>query len=180
MFGDDAGGEIPGPDTQTKPHTSQSVPSNQNQFRKLFTSERPLIVRMKRFCEAANECRSQQQINACSEALINIQSTFNQFKRPTNEITDSDLVVELVEQVDDQLENCTKLYQSVKQHLSSCASKKPPKELKCDEDGAELNPADSVSEVTDWISIYYQLVNFQQTDQKLTEASFIVSQIIAS
>ena len=170
LIGDDTGGKIPGPDTQMGPHTSQSAPSNLNKFRKLLTSKRQLVVRMRRFCETANECKSQQQFSECSETLINIQSAYNQFKRATDEVTDSELVVELVEQVADQFENCTKLHQNVKQHFLVCASKKVAKHLNCDQGVAELNPADSVSQVTDGISITSSRLAARQIKLELKRA----------
>ena len=61
------------------------------------------------------------------EQLANIQSTYTKYKKAVEDVTDSKLKTELVEQIEERFESCTKLYDNDKYRLSLYAPEKDPK-----------------------------------------------------
>ena len=62
LFNNDMGEKTQDIDKPTNLPNSHSALSNQTLFRKLLTSKRQLLVRMKRFCEKAYVCKIQTEV----------------------------------------------------------------------------------------------------------------------
>ena len=57
-------------------------------------------------------------MNVWSSLITKIQSSYTKYKEAVEDVTDSELKTELVEQVEERFKRCTKLYNNAKHRLS--------------------------------------------------------------
>ena len=172
LVNNDMGEKTQDIDKPTNLPNSHSALSNQTLFRKLLTSKRQLLVRMKRFCEKAYVCKIQTELDECLAQLVDIQATYTQYREAVDDVTDSELKTELVEQVEERFERCTKLCDNAKGRLSLYALEKDSKNIKskCDREIFNVDTADSVSQVTGGMSVSSSKIAARQIELELKRA----------
>ena len=97
---------------------------------------------------------------------------YTKYREAIDDVTDSELKTELVEQVEERFERCTKLCDNAKGRLSLYALEKDSKNIKskCDRNIVNVDPADSVSQVTGGISVSSSKIAARQIELELKRA----------
>ena len=153
-------------DDQIKPRASISVPiekeitlvsagdsgSNEKFERKLLTLKRQILIHMKRVCDNLSKCASQERFLELSQQFADIKISYDDYKIKLKNISNSEGIFNMSDSIINQFQKCVNSYESAKQRCYGQFSEESSVAIEGDH-GVDLEPSDSVSQVTECYSI---------------------------